>query len=850
MSNSRLVACWAAAMMCCWGVLAAQAEGLKIEVEAALGGFYRPERWTPVFVNLSNQPGTGQSLNDVSDFAGQLVVVSEPLEGDGDVRFVREVDVPRASSKRYAMYAHIAEPGSPNAPPPQLILTEPNGRMIRSVPLPITPLRKTDVLVVNVGDSTAPPAFPRLRDQFDRTIFSQLAVESMPDLWTGYDAADMVVLQKWPDRGVPPQARQALMDWVNMGGTLVLLTGGNEASYADETARALLPVEIDKTGLLVEGTDGRFSVEPPGGSAQGRRGAYVLALGRPKSGTESILSVDGFPIFASRKMGNGRVIYSGLDLGSQSVGLEKFIGPAWFSLTPVRSLGKPDYELPRTLYNDLRILVGGAGQTPNPLVMILICVAYAITVGPINFLVLYRMKRLEWAWFTLPAIVLAFFVLIYGVGRVMKGNTQMVRELVVERYTAGSPDGASLTATSTFVSAAGRHSIVPSADRSALEFPYRWHENDPWREEPSFSAVAAALSQDAGSGTAPVVGPGESAQREVLGVRTMEMGTYDAKLFLTRGPALLGGGTVDADLQWVNPSIVGRITNKTDRAFSETYLLMGDSFMEVGAMAPGGSFELLQSDAVRGYPVAMRRTGQTRWLPEDALYTTLRGNESDDSTVDKYNAAVLLDALMRPDKSGTMFRPEGGKLFLLGISASDTPRTFTTVAVRAESRLVLTLVELDYRLDPSDVIPVPTRLVTLGAAGYAVDQTGALFMNGANELLLRSARMFMTVELPFHEPGVQVESVNLGLNPTTMQQQDWRVSALIPGPGGGWVDVPGNGPLPGKGLVMPGNGRIFLRLESQKNDKDNSMGSWQDGTRFPPFQIEYRLTVRPESTKQ
>ncbi|MBI1292592.1 hypothetical protein GC173_15345 [bacterium] len=850
----RLWAALVVGLMALSGAIHAQPEGLKIDVEASLGGYYRPERWTPVFVQLSNQPGKGQSLADVTDFAGQLMIVADPVQGTNPVRYVREVDVPRASTKRYALYAHFPEPESANAPQPELKLTEPNGRVIGSVALPVTPLRKTDTLLVSIGDSTTPPALPRLRDQFDRVIYSQLGVDSMPDLWTGYDAADIVVLQRWPDRGVSPVARQALMDWVAMGGTLVLLSGSEEASYADESARELLPVEIAKSGLLVEDARGGYTIQP---SAEGKvaRGSYVTALSKLKPDAEAILAVDGFPILARKRVGLGQVVFFALDLQSQSVALERFIAPAWFAITPVRSLGNAEYELPETLFNQLRILVGGAGRAPSPLVMILICLAYAITVGPINFLVLSRMKKMDWAWFTLPAIVVVFFVLIFLVGRIMKGDSQSMRELVVERYHAGSSQGAALVATSTFVSSASRQSINPALDRGALEFPYRWHQHDEWREARGFGQFTGGLtSTQSFSGTMPVVSfsstSGEQGNRDVIGVRSINMGTYDARLFLSRGPSTLSGA-IEADLRWTTPAVIGTITNRTTNTYRDSWLLMGDSCINIGALEPGAKYELTSDDVVRGFPMSVRRGARpSRWRPVDGLFSTLREQSDDDSQVDKYNAAVVLDALLRPEKSGVMFPPMGGRLCFVGLSDSEKPRSFSTIAARAESRLIVTMVELDLRLDSSDVLPIPPALVSQTPAGYAIDQNGLVYMGGSNELVIRDGRAFVAVELPFFDPTMTVESLVLNVAPRTVEHQDWRVSALIPGPGGGWLDLPAGAGLANRGFAMPGNGRIFLRLESQKNEKTSSMVSWQDGTGFRPLELIYRIRVNGADAPQ
>jgi hypothetical protein len=58
---------------------------------------------------------------------------------------------------------------------------------------------------------------------------------------------------------------------------------------------------------------------------------------------------------------------------------------------------------------------------------------YIVLIGPINYLLLKRINRREWAWFTIPAMIILFSVLAYRVGFNLRGNAPIINRLAVVR---------------------------------------------------------------------------------------------------------------------------------------------------------------------------------------------------------------------------------------------------------------------------------------------------------------------------------------------------------------------------------------------------------------------------------
>ena len=68
-------------------------------------------------------------------------------------------------------------------------------------------------------------------------------------------------------------------------------------------------------------------------------------------------------------------------------------------------------------------------------------VAYILLIGPINYLVLRRLDRREWAWVTMPALIVVFAVGAYGFGAALRGSDVMVNEVALVRGSPGATDG-------------------------------------------------------------------------------------------------------------------------------------------------------------------------------------------------------------------------------------------------------------------------------------------------------------------------------------------------------------------------------------------------------------------------
>src|SRR3989304_2966027 len=85
--------------------------------------------------------------------------------------------------------------------------------------------------------------------------------------------------------------------------------------------------------------------------------------------------------------------------------------------------------------------IGPASGRPPVEQLLVLLVAYIVLIGPVNYLVLRRLDRREWAWLTMPLLIVVFSAGAFGLGRLLKGSDAVVNEIAIVRGAAGAGSG-------------------------------------------------------------------------------------------------------------------------------------------------------------------------------------------------------------------------------------------------------------------------------------------------------------------------------------------------------------------------------------------------------------------------
>ncbi len=217
------------------------------------------------------------------------------------------------------------------------------------------------------------------------------------------------------------EQKRVLLAWVGSGGVFVL--AGDPSGFAH------LPGEL----RVITNAGGVVSKELPakafGVESKTKPPAVRHYLFTP-SAEASVLARgnDGAPWAVGKAVGWGRVVYLAFDPDNPPLSGWSGAPDFWNALSRKLSGGRLA-PLPGRSFRTAILSQISGGALPSLTLLFLIFFVYLLVVGPLNYVVLKKLTKLEYAWVTIPAITLVFTGGVY-----LAGNAQRSKEVHVSRY--------------------------------------------------------------------------------------------------------------------------------------------------------------------------------------------------------------------------------------------------------------------------------------------------------------------------------------------------------------------------------------------------------------------------------
>jgi hypothetical protein len=519
--------------------------GMTMDARVLVQGHARTGSWMAIRVDLAN---------DGPAFTGELRLLGGT---QGRTRFAVPVDLPTTSRKAYVL--HAQSPAFGGTLEVALVADE----QVVTRRTAAFALHDPGQLVVGVIAERPGPlvaALSRLRDPSGpQPAVVQLAPADLPDRPEAWSALDRIVWQDVDAGQLSAEQAAALRTWLAGGGRLTIVGGsgglGLLAGFPDELLpyRPLATVDAEPEairGLL-------------GGTLP--RGADVLPAlaGELAPGSRALAASGDRTIGADRPLGSGAVTLVGIDPATPWLAESTSADILWATIVPARGTSRAPL-----LVGDDGIVVQLLGTLPAlalPPVegLLLLLLGYILLIGPVNYLVLRRLDRREWAWVTMPLLVVGFTVAAFAIGAALRGTDVIVNQIAFVRAAPGTDAAQALVYLGVFSPTRGSYDIsVPGG--ALLSAPYSGE----------------------GFGQAGVQGL-DVMQGDPARIRQLAVGYGTLRAVRAEAPVI--APRVEAELRLEGDRVVGTIHNASTQTLLKPAVALGTGVMVLADLAPGAT---------------------------------------------------------------------------------------------------------------------------------------------------------------------------------------------------------------------------------------------------------------------
>ncbi len=528
-----------------WLPSAAAAGQVSMDARALLQGHARIGSWMEVSVTLSN---SGDAVK------GELQLAAG---AQGQTRFSVPVDLPPDSRKSYALYVQPVAFGD------RLTVTLVSGGQTVTTRTVAFNAHDSGQLLIGVVAERPEPIVSGLRVVTGPTAqppaIVTMGAGDLPDRAEAWSALDRLVWQDVDATSLRPEQLAALSAWLADGGRLTIVGGTGGPATLSGFPDELLPYRpVAITDVAPTALEGLLGPLPSGATSD------LPALGGPAGRGRTLASVGGTVVAADAPFGAGLVTLVGFDPDAGWLARTAASDGLWRRVMPTRATGSGP-----VLTGDDSMLLNALMTLPSlalpPLGgLLLLLVGYIVLVGPIDYLVLRRLDRREWAWLTIPVLIVVFAVAAYAFGATLRGGDLVVNQVAVVR---GGPDSQRGSA-QVYV---GLFSPVRATYQVSL---------------PDGALVSAATS-DTSFGTAGYL---DVIQGQPSRVRDLEVGYASLRALRAETSAALP--RIQADLRLAGGAVSGTIRNLSGQTLEQAAIVLGSSFQMLDALGPGETREV------------------------------------------------------------------------------------------------------------------------------------------------------------------------------------------------------------------------------------------------------------------
>jgi hypothetical protein len=527
---------------------------ITLDVRVGYEGTYRIGEWFPLSVSIGN---------DGPDLRGML---EWSFTGQGDEQVFRQaIDLPRGSRKRVTLEVFARDFVRTG----QLrVLDGENPLVVRDVSLDAA-----DAGVFLAGVLSSDPAMLNSLNSLQVAGFSSARVRhldasDLPEHTALLRGLNALFMHDTDSAALSPAQRDALSLWVSLGGQL-FVSGGVGGQKSAAGLANLLPVQVG--GALMQGD--LTPLTSLAGAGALPNPAAALSPAQPHAEAEQLPPSAG--LLFRWHYGSGLVTFSAFDFASLRGWASE--GALWGKLLVQQSTLDPGYS---ARLSQISLLERGGLRLPSldlpsTGVVLAFLLIYILVIGPINYLVLRQMRRLEWAWLSVPLVVLVFSCGLYAVGVGLRSGQSQISQAAIVQGAEGQPRAFATGFVGLFSPRRASYTVGFPAQTLVGGAPVRFTQSN------QFDAVVA---DEAGARSIQVLAD------------VVSVSTFVAEQMIDLPVAVQSSLTSDA------AGLRGEVRNTGAGALEDVLIVRGDTFAQLGTLAPGASQQVTTNSIEQGFP--------------------------------------------------------------------------------------------------------------------------------------------------------------------------------------------------------------------------------------------------------
>lgn len=251
--------------------------------------------------------------------------------------------------------------------------------------------------------------------------------EDLPRDFISYQPLGVVVLGEAPLNQLNEDQARALKGWVGSGGLLIVTGGADLAGLRANKLDEIIPVEAQGSitvPALAELTDLYGAFDTPA--------ALLVMGGRARNGAKVILGSNEKPLVAESRYGNGLVRFVAFNPKLNPYRSWNNGRYLWADLLNP-AIDTRTYFTRRGNFSDYLYSLADIKAASSSYFLFFL-LAYVLFVGPVNYLILKKLKKLDLAWLTIPAVAILFTLISIGVAQFKKTDAVAADGTLVELF--------------------------------------------------------------------------------------------------------------------------------------------------------------------------------------------------------------------------------------------------------------------------------------------------------------------------------------------------------------------------------------------------------------------------------